>query len=44
LYNGTSEKIASIAKSGNLKVSGVIEGVAEIQKVSSNVKNIVKRC
>ena len=42
LYNRTPEKIASIAESGNLKVSGVIEGTAEIQKASSDIKDTVR--
>jgi len=42
LYNRTPEKIAPIVSSGNLKVSGVIEGVAKIRKVSSCVKDIVR--
>ena len=41
LYNRTPEKIAPIAKSGKLKISGVIEGAAEIRKVSSEIKDIV---
>ena len=42
LYNRTPEKIAPIVSSGNLNVSGVIEGVAKIQKASSNIEEVVR--
>ena len=35
------EMIAPVAESGKLKVSGVMEGVAKIQKASSDIEDIV---
>jgi len=42
LYNRTPEKIASIARYGNLKVSGVIKGNAKIETASSDMREILR--
>ncbi len=42
IYNRTPERVAEIAKSGSLTVSGVVEGTVTVHKASSDMEDIVE--